>query len=586
MQNNPAQFGSEINRSAVLHIPLSQYAYAVSETTITLRLRAAKGNLKSCTLHYGDRAWMSDPIPFFSAPMEKLCSDLYFDYYEISLTAGFNRICYCFELYSEEERMFYCADLFLIERPKERSEYYQYPIIRREELSDVPAWFKRAVVYNIFPDSFATGKRFLSGQTNKLENGTPTPSQSRHGGTLRGIIENLDYIKSMGFTCIYLNPIFLAGEYHKYDTLDYMHIDPCFGTDEDFGEFMEKAHTLGLAVILDGVFNHCSWYFFAFDDVVKNGSESRYADWFYDLSFPVIRPEGEGEFPAYASFAYEKKMPKLNSSNPEVRAYFMEVCRRWTRDYHIDGWRLDVANEVDRDFWREFRHVARSENPNCVFIAEIWESAESWLRGDMFDSTMNYDFRKNARDFFANNLLDAEQFDARNVQMRLRYPLGILQGQLNLLDSHDVSRFLTLCGGDKRRLRAAVVFQMTFPGVPSVFYGDELGVSGLREPEYRSAMPWQTGDDALREFYAEALCLRSRAELVDGAFRTLEAEPNSGLYVYERRLDNRSIIVTLNSREEVVELKTDVSDSKLILSQGYSAGTLSAFGYAVWARDR
>jgi glycosidase len=572
-----------IHREAVLHIPLSHYAFAISEDTVVLRLRVAKNNISKCTLCYGDRAYMPNPVPFFSIQMEFACNDLYYDYYEVHLTPGFERICYAFLLEAADEKLFYCADLFLKDRPYERSEYYQYPFIRREEISDVPEWFKRAVVYNIFPDSFASGLREIADLSGSKNNGTLSPSQSRHGGTIRGITENLDYITKMGFNCLYLNPIFVAGEYHKYDTIDYFHIDPCFGSDEDFRELINMAHSQNIAIILDGVFNHCSWYFFAFDDVVRNGKYSQYADWFYDLEFPVIRPDGENVAPNYASFAYERTMPKLNSSHPDVRAYFMDVCRHWIRDYGIDGWRLDVANEVDRAFWREFCHVARQENPNCIFIAEIWESAESWLKGDMFDSTMNYDFRKNCRDFFANNILDATEFDARATMMRMRYPTGILQGQLNLLDSHDVSRFITLCEDDERRLRLAILFQMAFPGVPGVFYGDELGLDGVNEPDYRKAMPWDKTNTDLYDFYVSAISLREHEEIIYGDYHTLSAEKNSSLYVFERRLKNEALIIALNPGEvSTILYPPKIPDDTPLMTYNYQNGILGGYGYVVW----
>lgn len=165
-------------------------------------------------------------------------------------------------------------------------------------------------------------------------------------------------------------------------------------------------------------------------------------------------------------------MPKLNTSNLQVQEYFCKVCRYWIEKYDIDGWRLDVANEVDHEFWRTFRKTAKSAKPDSFLIGEVWESAPTWLNGDQFDSTMNYDFRKNCRDFFALNKLDARAFDGRVTAMRMRYGKNVTLGQLNLLDSHDVPRFLSLCAGDIRKLKLAVIFQITFIGILH-FYGDE-----------------------------------------------------------------------------------------------------------------
>lgn len=569
-----------ITQQAVTHIPLSQYAFANSERSLTLRLRCAAGELERCVLWYGDRVQPDDPIRFTPLEMERAAREMDFDYYEVTFDSPYTRVCYYFELSGGDEALYLYADIFSPQLPLERSEFYQYPFIRREEIATVPQWLKRAVVYNIFPDSFASARRSVPSAPSETvwENGLTL--KSRLGGTLRGIAANLDYIAGLGFSCIYLNPIFTAGEYHRYDTLDYFHISPSLGADGDFRELVERAHSLGLRVVIDGVFNHCSWHFFAFDDVVRNGEQSRYKDWFYDLTFPVTRPP-EGTAPGYASFAYEPKMPKLNTSNPEVRDYFMKVCAHWIREYHVDGWRLDVANEVDREFWREFKRTARAIDPNSVMIGEIWENAESWLRGDMFDSAMNYDFRKHCRDFFALGAIDAPRFSARIAQMLRRYPTGIVQGQLNLLDSHDVGRFLSLCGGDVRRLRLAEVFLFTAPGVPCVFYGDELGVCGASEPEYRGPMPWGGPPHDLREFFQRLIALRRQdGVLALGDWKTLRADGR--LYVYERRLGGSAVIAALNAGDQTASLKDAAPAAPPVLEQEWEPGRLGPFGYAVW----
>lgn len=571
-----------ITRQAVTHIPLSQYAFANSERSLTLRLRCAAGEVERCVLWYGDRVQPDDPIRFTPLEMERTAHELDFDYYEVTFDSPYPRVCYYFELAGGGEILYLYADIFSTQLPAERSEFYQYPFIRREEISTVPEWLKHAVVYNIFPDSFASEKRGIRGVPSETPWRDGLTLKSRLGGSLRGITENLDYIAGLGFNCIYLNPIFTAGEYHRYDTLDYFHISPSLGTDDEFRDLVERAHGTGLRVVIDGVFNHCSWRFFAFDDVVRNGEASRYKDWFYDLTFPVTRPSG-GARPGYASFAYEPKMPKLNTSNPEVRDYFLKVCAHWIGEYHVDGWRLDVANEVDREFWRAFRRTARALNPDSVMIGEIWENAESWLRGDMFDSAMNYDFRKHCREFFALGAIDAAQFSARVAQMLHRYPTGVVQGQLNLLDSHDVSRFLSLCGGDVRRLQLAEVFLFTTPGAPCVFYGDELGMSGEREAEYRGPMPWNDPPCDLRAFFQRLAALRRGDDLLAlGSWRTLCAD--GWLYAYERRLGNRSVIVALNAGHQSVRLGARLPAGEPYLSQGWNPGELGSFGYAVWGK--
>ncbi len=548
-----------MNKSAVLHIPQSQYAFADNENTMTIRLRAAVKDLTLCTLYYGDRACNRSPVEFFPLPMKSAAKDELFEYYEVTFEVPFNRVCYYFKLEKDQEWTYYYTDQFSKDLPdfllkdtviEGRSEYFQYPVILKEEILDVPHWFKNSVVYNIFPDSFASGKRSLDKQAKEitLENGLI--SKGKLGGTIKGITQNLDYIADMGFTCIYLNPIFTAGECHKYDLLDYYHIDPCLGSDEDFRELVEKIHEKNMHIIIDGVFNHCSWYFFAFDDVVRNGEKSEYRDWFYDIKFPVIRPLDDKETPSYACFAYERKMPKLNTSNKKVQEYFAHVCRYWIREYKIDGWRLDVANEIDRNFWRNFRKAAKEENPQIVLIGEVWENAETWLRGDAFDSTMNYDFRRHCRDFFAMEKVDSFHFAGAIAKMLLRYPTNIALGQLNLLDSHDVPRFLSLCNDDIRKWKLAFAFLMLCPGVPSLFYGDERRISGIGEAEYRSPMPWHSEETELVGFIKEIIEIRKNYTKPQAPYEVIHAHKDSRLLLFSRKGEKDSLLVCINAGEQ------------------------------------
>lgn len=571
-----------INRAAILHIPLSQYAFANSETNITFRLKTAKDNVKRSTIFIGDRVQPSDPIQFVGYPMNKIGYDLVSDYYEVTLNLNINRICYYFELADEEETIYLYSDILDSVLPVERSEFYQYPIILRSEISDVPDWLKRAVVYNIFPDSFASSKRKISGHETKKKWTGDIILKSRLGGTIKGIMENMDYIADMGFNCLYLNPFFTAGEYHKYDLLDYFHVSPDRGTDDDFRELVKEAHKKNIKVIIDGVFNHCSWKFFAFEDVVRNEEKSEYKDWFYSVKYPVIRPDNEMDRPEYETFAYERKMPKLNTANEEVQRYFAEVGAYWIREFDVDGWRLDVANEVDKNFWRRFKKAIRAEKKDSVMIGEIWESAEVWLRGDMFDSTMNYDFRRYCRDFFALSKIKASVFHDRIMKMLMRYPTGVLQGQLNLLDSHDVNRFFSYCDGDIRRLKLAFVFLYTMPGAACIFYGDEYGMDGNSEFTLRGPMPWKEhkyDESALLKKLSEIR--RAYTSLIYGEFRVEQIDDN-GLYCYSRREESKEeIVVALNVSTNPICLGGD-EQKRVLLQEGYDGTSLSEFGYVIW----
>jgi len=533
-----------MKREAILHIPLSEYAHSINEKQVVFRLRAAKNDLVSCKFYYGDRACRVNPMIFTGAPMSVTADDLLFDYWEIELDTPYRRMCYYFELNDGNETILYYGDLFCDHVVEERSEFFQLPYLHRADIAKAPEWVKDAVVYNIFPDSFATGHEYISLMPTEMAYNGET-IRGKLGGTIRGIAENIGYFKELGINCIYLNPFFAAGEYHKYDLLDYYTVDPCFGTNEDFANMMNVMHDAGIKVIIDGVFNHCGWRFFAFEDVVKNGESSKYKDWFYRLEFPVVRPDNWDDIPGYECFAYERLMPKLDTTNPEVKKYILDVCRHWIRTYDIDGWRLDCADEVDNGFWREFMKVAKEEKPDILLIGEVWANANHWLDGTMFHSTMNYSFRKHCREFFAKEIIDAEQFAARVTNMLMRYHSNLVPAQLNLLDSHDVSRFLSLCDGDKDRLKLAVLFKMCFIGIPCIFYGDEQGLSGVSEEEYRHPMIWD-GDRDLFSFYKQAIALRNdNPALRRGTFKTLAAKGRS--FVFRREYKGTAITIAINS---------------------------------------
>lgn len=555
-----------MNRHAVLHIPMSQYAFGTDETHVTIRLRVGRDDIKRCTLYYGDRACRQTPVIFTKQEMFLAAQSELFDYYQADLTDPYKRLNYYFELDDGNEQILYYGDWFSRETVDERSEYYQLPFNHRADIVCPPDWAKDAVFYNIFPDSFATGRRYLSGQSSEQDfRGLTT--RGKLGGTLRGITENADYLAELGVNAIYINPIFAAGEYHKYDLLDYFHVDPCFGSNEDFKELVETFHRFGIRVIIDGVFNHCGWRFYAFEDVVQNGASSPYKDWFYGLTFPVIRPDDPEAYPNYECFGYERLMPKLNLANPETADYFCKVGRYWIEEFHIDGWRLDVASEVNLAFWRQFYRTVKSADPDAILIGEIWESAASWLDGTIFDSTMNYDFRKHCRRFFGDRSIDAAEFDSRVTDMRMRYRSQTLFSQLNVLDTHDVSRFLSLCQNDLARYRLALVFQMAFPGMPCIFYGDEAGISGMTEEEYRRSMPWQE-PPVLYSFLQELITLRkSEPALRRGIYRTVQADRGSRLYIFDRRLPEESIRVIL-CMEESADVTEDLRQQKILLQYG------------------
>lgn len=544
---------------------MSEYAFALDDTHYIFRLRTGKGEAESVRFYYADRAVMTPKLQFAPLPMEKFRTDRYFDWYEIRLETRFERIAYYFELQNGVETLFYYGDCYEMAGTPTRADYFQLPFNHRADRFAAPAWTRDAVVYNIFPDSFAAGKRLAP-------NGVP-PCR---GGTVRGVTENLDYITSLGFNCIYLNPIFAARSYHRYDTLDYYRIDPHMGAEDDLRDLVRRAHALGIRVILDGVFNHVSSDHPFFRDVLEKGRASRYYSCFYALP-ETPRMPAAGELPGYTCFSYVADMPKTNTADPFLRQYFCDIGAYWVRKFDVDGWRLDVANELDDGFLRAFRASVKAAKSDALIVGEVWENAAHYLGGDMLDSAMNYDFRRYCRRFFAEQTVDAETFDTNVSTLLLRYNENALFAQLNLLDSHDVSRFLSLCGGKTERMELAVLLQMTFPGMPCVFYGDEKGLCGESEPEYRRPMAWDASSP-LEEVYRRMIALRkTHPALRYGSFHTELA--CGGVYRYSRVWNSTKITVAMNLGAEPVKAE---KRGTLLLKKGENRDIIGAWEYEVW----
>lgn len=554
-----------MNPATIFHRPMSEYAFALDDTHYIFRLRTGKGEAESVRFYYADRAVMTPKLQFAPLPMEKFRTDRYFDWYEIRLETRFERIAYYFELQNGVETLFYYGDCYEMAGTPTRADYFQLPFNHRADRFAAPAWTRDAVVYNIFPDSFAAGKRLAP-------NGAP-PCR---GGTVRGVTENLDYIASLGFNCIYLNPIFAARSYHRYDTLDYYRIDPHMGAEDDLRDLVRRAHALGIRVILDGVFNHVSSDHPFFRDVLEKGRASRYYSCFYALP-ETPRLPAAGELPGYTCFSYVADMPKTNTADPFLRQYFCDVGAYWVRQFDVDGWRLDVANELDDGFLRTFRASVKAAKSDALIVGEVWENAAHYLGGDMLDSAMNYDFRRYCRRFFAEQTVDAETFDTNVSTLLLRYNENALFAQLNLLDSHDVSRFLSLCGGKTERMELAVLLQMTFPGMPCVFYGDEKGLCGESEPEYRRPMAWDASSP-LEEVYRRMIALRkTHPALRYGSFHTELA--CGGVYRYSRVWNGTKITVAMNLGAEPVKAE---KRGTLLLKKGENRDIIGAWEYEVW----
>lgn len=346
-----------------------------------------------------------------------------------------------------------------------------------------PAWVKDAIFYQIFPDRFCRSERYHAAGKFVPWDTKPT-RENMFGGNLAGIESKLTYIKGLGANAIYLCPIFKSNSNHRYHTVDYFEIDPVLGTLADFDRLVEKAHRLGLRIILDGVFNHCSRGFFQFNSLMELGPDSPYVDWFHVKGWPLNAYSGK---PNYECWWNYPALPKFNTDCAEVREYLFRVAEYWTKR-GIDGWRLDVPNEIDDDsFWQEFRRRVKRINRDAYIVGEIWDNPERWLQGDQFDGVMNYPFRRAVMDYLFERKGCADEFLQR---LRDAFPENRFGVQMNLLGSHDTTRIASQPRTSLDRIKLAYALMFFLPGAPCIYYGDEIGMEGGKDPDCRRTFPW------------------------------------------------------------------------------------------------
>lgn len=529
---------------AIYHRPKQNWAYAYDQETIHIRLRTKKDDVTAVTVYTGDKFYCYDDFTkTVPVPMERLYQDELFDYWQAAVVPPYRRLAYTFKLESADEMLWMNERGFHTEPPQPAVGWFEFPFLNGVDVFTPPAWVKDAVFYQIFPERFANGDPSLDPADVEPWGGEPTP-YNFFGGDLQGVLDHIDYLAELGITAIYFTPIFEATTNHKYDTKDYMKVDPAFGDNEKLKELVQACHAKGIRILLDAVFNHCGYMFSPYLDVQEKGEASAYKDWFHIRSFPL---EVVDEVPTFDTFAFTPMMPKLNTENPEVKDYLLKVARYWIEEVGIDGWRLDVANEVDHAFWREFRKTVKAVNPDAYILGEMFHEGMMWLQGDQFDAVMNYPFTYAMLDFFAASKLDGRAF-AYAIQHQLAcYPLQANEVMFNLLDSHDTERLLTQCGGDKAKMKLAALFQFTFLGTPCLYYGDEVGLDGGGDPECRKCMEWdeEKQDQELLAFYQRLIALRHRyAALRTGEFRFVYAAEHEAVIAYERQdADSRWLIV-------------------------------------------
>ena len=555
--------------SAIFHDMDKRFCYAIDKDLFVIRVQVKKDDMKEVILHYEDKYIpMERKDTRMTLPMKKVATSQFHDYYEAQLQMHLICLRYFFEFTDMQgEKVYYGNYEFDKECITNRDRMFDCPQnLREEEMFEVPQWAANKVVYQIFPSRFAATQPV----DKKLWYKAPiTPMDDLHGN-LRGIIEHLDYIKDLGIDVVYLTPIFKSNSCHKYDTIDYYQVDPSFGTTEDLKELVQKSHERGMKVVLDAVYNHTGREFFAFQDILEKGEKSKYLDWYFIDELP---PRGEwGEIPNFKCFGYYGGMPKLNLKNPEVEKYITDVACYWIKECDIDGWRLDVGDEISHFFWKNFRKAIKAVKKDMLIIGEIWHYAGDFLEGDEWDTVMNYPFYLNLIDLLADEKINVSQFVQNLEYLKGRLNKKCYPLMWNLIDSHDTARFLHLCHDNKKKQHLAAAFQLLLPGMPMVYYGDEYAMPGANDPDCRRGMYWdeEYQDKEMYNWYKKLMQVRkTHACIVEGEMIETIANDDEDTIVMIRKNGEETIAMLFNCGNSAKEFNEYAEKHNLLTDSAF-----------------
>ena len=550
-----------MNKEAVFHLNTEEYIYPVSRNRLVVRLRTAARDFTQCKIIYWSR---TNPDQKKEEILIWKNRDELFDYFQGALT--FSKVAryqkYYFMLEDNTGQIYYFTSTGITDQKPEDG-YFEYLYANNNDIVQFPEWADGTVYYHIFPERFCDGDT----DNNPPECqpwGTIPTRENYMGGDLQGIIDKADYLQQLGVECLYINPVFEGDFNHKYATTNYYKIDPQFGTNELFRKLVDTYHKIGIRVILDGVFNHTGVSFPPFQDLIEHGEDSDYKKWFLADRYPVSITHHD-----YECVGAYKWMPKLNSSLRDVRNFIIHVMEYWIKDYGIDGWRLDVADEVDKTVWQEAGLYLREKYPHIILIGETWQYGGTLIHKANLDSVMNYMFRDAVRDYFGYEKISTRDFDYRINHMLALYREEENHILYNLLDSHDTERFLYYCQGNKDKFKLAAAYQMLFIGAPAIFYGDEVGITGGNDPDCRRCMLWdKTADQDIKDWYRNLIQMRKQyPALRKGAYFTVFSDSADNILEFTRELENERIYIIIHKGNNSIDTTCLVSESEVTFTE-------------------
>ncbi|WP_461225381.1 glycoside hydrolase family 13 protein [Lacticaseibacillus suihuaensis] len=596
-----------MNIAAIAHRPESEDCFLIDESTLRLRLRTAK-DVTAVRVVFGDPYWQvpdtataaaatQDAAPTAQAPaaqgptrfgyqtlpLRRLGEGQSHAYWGVALTAPYARLQYLFEVSAASGTVAF-GDRG--PRPvgeatrQDMGNYFRVPYFHAIDRVRVPAWVQDTVWYQIFPERFANGDK-----TNDPAGTLPWRPKDHpgrddyYGGDLQGVLDHLDDLVALGVNGLYFCPVFKATSNHKYDTIDYFEIDPDFGDKALFAKLVHAAHDRGMRVMLDAVFNHLGAQSLQWQDVLQNGPESRFAGWFHIHDWPLTPyrdpTQGAGT-PQFDTFAFGPNMPKLNTANPAVQDFLLEIATYWVKQFDIDAWRLDVANEVDHHFWRRFKAALVAIKPDFYILGEVWHSAQPWLNGLEFDGVMNYAYTQQIEDHFLTHRATAGQLCERLQDQLMQYRDQTNTMMLNMLDSHDTKRLLTVAGGNVDLALQALAFTFLQPGSPCLYYGTEMGMTGADDPDDRKPMDWTQLHASTWQRVAALVAFRRQHTALLARGTTALGVTETGLLRVTRRLGTTQVTGWFNTTKAPQPLAATAA-----LSQAAVADQLRPGGFAL-----
>lgn len=580
-----------MNYSAIEHKAFDNYCYCLNENQVLVTLKTGK-DIDKVEIVWGDPfdgGVMGEHGVWSGTACEITeCMELESNLlWSIVVAPEFKRLRYYFIIHSGNEKIVFAESGFSSVEDAESgkySEFFIFPWMNPADIIQPPEWVKKCVWYQIFPSRFAKGeyaeckKEFLPWA--KL--GQQVSNHESYGGNLQGIIDHLDYLKDLGITGIYSTPVNQSASQHKYDTADYLTIDSDFGTNEIFVKLVKEAHARGIRVMVDGVFNHCGKEFFAWQDVLKNKEKSKYKDWFFINDFDIRDGEPNACKGKFYSFAFVDNMPKLNTNNPEVQNYFIDVCKKWIEEFDVDGIRLDVANEPSHEFWKRLYIETKKIKGDFYIVGEIWHNSIPWLREKEFDAVMNYPIQKAISTFLEYGEMTALDFEHNLNRCLSMYYTQTNEALLNQMDSHDTIRITSrLNSTDKALCALAILFAL--PGSVCIYYGTEVLLEGGHDPDNRRCMPWKEIEEGLFndriDFTRKLISLRKKySALRSSNVKFIRERESDRLLHFIKTGDGKKIHVYVNCSKKTFKLDC-ISGREILFSHNCNCGELFDNGF-------